>query len=308
MKLARGMTGWTALRRVVQTAVTFIALTGSVFPQTSWEWQNPVPTGNGLTAARYISGGTCVVVGENATVLRTVDNGMKWEVLSCAANRSATLNALDFADSSFGIAVGDSGVMLKSTDGGRLWTPLYGGTMASLRGIDMIDHANAVAVGTNGTILTTRDGGALWTGQTLLPGLVLHDVSFVNHNLGIAVGDQGVVARSTDGGDSWESRSLTPHHLNAISWIDELTAVAVGGSDPDSITGLTYAIVLRSTDSGLSWDSLYPADTEVLVDVTTLRDGSGLAASAANGYQVNSAILRTTNGGLTWVRTPDFGS
>jgi hypothetical protein len=42
------MTRRTALLRVVRTAVTSVVLTGSAFPQTPWEWQNPLLQGIAL--------------------------------------------------------------------------------------------------------------------------------------------------------------------------------------------------------------------------------------------------------------------
>ncbi len=85
------------------------------------------------------------------------------------AQSSGTTNHLrgvSFMDVNTGIAVGDSGTILRTTDGGTTWTPQSSGTMSALWEVTFADANAGTAVGGSGTILRTIDGGTTWTPQS----------------------------------------------------------------------------------------------------------------------------------------------
>ncbi|MBU1423158.1 MAG: hypothetical protein KKG06_08270, partial [Bacteroidetes bacterium] len=71
-----------------------------------------------------------------------------------------------FTDANTGTAVGHYGTILRTTNGGALWTTQTSGTTAWLLSVSFTDANTGTAVGSGGTILRTTDGGALWTSQT----------------------------------------------------------------------------------------------------------------------------------------------
>ena len=69
-------------------------------------------------------------------------------------------------DATTGIAVGNTGTILRTTDGGTTWTPQTSGTTNNLTCVYFSDVNNGTIVGDNGTIIKTTDGGTTWTTQT----------------------------------------------------------------------------------------------------------------------------------------------
>jgi photosystem II stability/assembly factor-like uncharacterized protein len=81
---------------------------------------------------------------------------------------SGTINKLSsvyFTDVNVGYAVGDSGTILHTTDGGLNWVPQNSGTMYNLNSVHLPDANTGIAVGVSGTILHTTDGGLNWVPQ-----------------------------------------------------------------------------------------------------------------------------------------------
>jgi hypothetical protein len=77
---------------------------------------------------------------------------------------NADLKAAFFATERLGWAVGKSGAILATRDGGNAWTPQTSGTEVGLISAHFTaDGQRGWAVGDNGTILGTGDGGRLWS-------------------------------------------------------------------------------------------------------------------------------------------------
>ena len=72
-------------------------------------------------------------------------------------------NSISFADAMNGTAVGLDGGILRTTNGGSIWTPQTSGLSTSLYGVSFTDANTGTAVGTYGRIVRTTDGGATWT-------------------------------------------------------------------------------------------------------------------------------------------------
>ena len=134
------------------------------------------------------------------------------------------LRAVSFTDSDSGTAVGEGGVILRTTDGGSTWVPQSSGTAETLFGVSFSDSNTGTAVG--GTfgkseIFRTTDGGEHWIPQANPGTEFLFDVSFTDTNNGTAVGDQGTILRTTDGGNSWVPQtSGTTKTLYGVSFTD----------------------------------------------------------------------------------------
>jgi hypothetical protein len=95
-------------------------------------------------------------------------------------------------DANHGWAVGASGTILATGDGGATWTQQTSGTTNTLNAVSFVDTSHGWATGLGGTILATNDGGATWTPQSSGTGYNLVGVSFVDANHGWAVGGPGL--------------------------------------------------------------------------------------------------------------------
>jgi photosystem II stability/assembly factor-like uncharacterized protein len=72
---------------------------------------------------------------------------------------------VSFSDADNGTAVGDVGVILRTTNGGSSWVSQNSGTATVLLGVWVTDANTGTAVGDFGTILKTTDGGNNWVPQ-----------------------------------------------------------------------------------------------------------------------------------------------
>ena len=72
------------------------------------------------------------------------------------------LRGVQLLDSELGFAVGDSGTILRTDDGGETWIAQQSGTKNNLLCLEFVDKLVGCAVGANGTILNTDDGGIIW--------------------------------------------------------------------------------------------------------------------------------------------------
>jgi photosystem II stability/assembly factor-like uncharacterized protein len=205
-------------------------------------------------------------------------------------NTSQGLNGVFSVSSSLTIAVGNSGTIVGTTDGGNTWNTGNSGTTENLRKVFVSGLSLPVitTVGDNGTILRSTNAGVTWlpwySGVTVdLMDLFVQD-PLVGNNLTI-VGETGVILFSSNGGSSWGPRmSPTSKTLNGVFFKTLLDGYAVGDD----------ATVISTTNGGASWQFVTIASTAKLNHVffTTLSKGW----IVGNG----GLILNTTDGGATW--------
>ncbi len=141
-------------------------------------------------------------------------------------------------------AVGESGTIMRSTDGGANWKQQDSGCDLWLYGVSAGSAARVWAVGEGGVILTTSDGGSAWTRHPAGATRTLYGVDAVGATTAWAVGDGGVIMKTADGGTTWTPQaSGTASALYAVSAVDASTAWTVGAG----------GVVLKTVDGGASW-------------------------------------------------------
>ena len=87
--------------------------------------------------------------------------GSSW-TSSVVSGTSAWLRSVFFIDHDIGIAVGDSGTILRTTNGGATWVARTSGTTEDLHAVSFADPDTGIAVGDEAAILRTTDGGRTW--------------------------------------------------------------------------------------------------------------------------------------------------
>ena len=115
-----------------------------------------------LHAASYPDAEHLVIGGDTGLVLFSTDNGRSWYFTSIG--RKITIRSLA-SDSAGGVfAVGDSGLIFKSSDFGITWANVPSPVTKQLNGIAFGAAGKyAVIVGNDSTILESEDAGATWT-------------------------------------------------------------------------------------------------------------------------------------------------
>ena len=183
------------------------------------------------------------------------------------------------------VAVGDSGIIIKTTNGGTNWIPLISETENPLRGVKMTDISYGYAVGEQGTILKTTNGGTSWFSQSSGTNNGLRDIDFFDSYNGIIVGDSGKILQTTDGGIHWEQKfSGTINDLYNVFYID-LNKVFIVGD---------LGIILGSSDSGSNWICVASQTQNPLLNSIFFTDVNQGIAVGTDGI-----IIRTKSGGLT---------
>jgi photosystem II stability/assembly factor-like uncharacterized protein len=145
------------------------------------------------------------------TILKSINGAANWAIMRDTAG--PVLRSVYFIDSLRGTAVGDTGTILRTIDGGTTWTAVAAQVQSNFNSIAFINaDTGYIAGGIKGamqTILRTTDGGATWTILRNQPGTWFADISFLNKDTGYIVGDSAAFLQSIDGGQSWARLTVT---------------------------------------------------------------------------------------------------
>lgn len=250
----------------------------------------------------------------------------QWAVQS--SGTSTNLNGIYFTDANTGTAVGLSGVIRRTTNGGINWFSqniapdhLYGvyfinsntgficgnaiitkttnggdnwvqqtwAPAALQRGIYFLDANTGFSVGSSGTIIKTTNSGANWT---IIPSGTtefLSTIIFANTNTGYITGYNGIILKTTNGGDNWQMLST------GVS--DLLFGLAVINSDIVYASGEGGRLI-KTANGGANWQILNSGITGRITSLSFINALTGTGCSHGN------RIIRTTNGGINWVQQP----
>jgi photosystem II stability/assembly factor-like uncharacterized protein len=214
---------------------------------------------------------------------RTTDGGATWTALPTYL--FDRIYAIDSGLSGFGLAVGPSGVVLKTADYGASWLPAAA-FVNDFEDVEYTGDGSAFAAGSNGLIIRSTDDGLTWEQQNgSAGGATLTSISFADADTGMVAGRSGSIFYTVDGGAGWTALSSgVTANLSGIGMTGGLTAVAVG----------VGGTVIQTSDGGTSWDTRVSGTLEALMAVSFGSRDHGTIV----GY--SGTILRTTNGGYTW--------
>ena len=221
----------------------------------------------------YIRGGRIWIVGDGGTILRSTDGGRSF-VKSIYSSRHKTSNdpqnstgyfdlySVQFTDADYGYIVGDSGIIIASTNGGASWREQKSGTDAQLFHLSFQGDRGWV-VGTGGVILHTDNAGRNWYPQRSGSSGDLNRVYLINDKVGLITGDNGLLLRTENGGATWERVSLNVREpLFGMSFIDKKTGWVVGYNGR----------IIRTYDGGRNWVEQDSATTGDLFSVSFYKN------------------------------------
>lgn len=234
----------------------------------------------------FINSDSGFVVGTGGTLLRTVDGGGSWSLVT-GLPLSSSFYGIHFASRTAGTIVGGSGAILRTVDGGTTWGA-QSTSGQTLQAVHFVHPDTGLAVGF-GTIRRTVNGGTAWTPVTPPAGTgnqFFNSVAFGNSFVALIVGSSGTILRSSDRGVTW-SKITVP----GLSTTTSLEQVTFASTETAFITG-AGGVILRSDDSGLSWRPLASPTSSSLNAVRFLNIDNGCAVGD------NGTVLRTRDGGL----------
>ena len=214
------------------------------------------------------------------------------------------INQCYFLDEQRGFAIGISGTLIRTTDGGTKWNQVVTSKDANLIKILFYDNYHGWILGSKTDLyyntvpyfLRTTDGGINWESQTITSFNVnLSDFFFLNMNLGWCIGNDGKLFKTTDGGLSWIDKSfqqMNSAYFNSIIFRNESEGFVFGYSQYPN----RFFIIGYSTNGGNNWVFKYsPFNLDGLQLNTEATLDSIFINTAMNGM-----ILRSTDKGNSW--------
>ena len=182
-----------------------------------------------------------------------------------------------------------------------------------LNWVKILDATHYYAVGENGTFMKSTDGGDNWlintqagvTDPSFGSGgtMRLYSAWFFDVNTGIVAGqsvynEQAYIRRTTNGGESFNSVGLGVGTGAGTSKVFDIFFI---NSNTGFICGSNNVKAMKTTDGGNSWAAMtnlplenYEYNTVYAIDENNIF----LGLNALGNYR---KIVRTTNGGATWI-------
>jgi photosystem II stability/assembly factor-like uncharacterized protein len=191
-------------------------------------------------------------------------------------------------------ASGEFGTLLKSTDGGSNWAGIVTGLTLNLGKVRLAGGSpDQVLAGGGCAVRRSNDGGDTFfrlpfTARDAGCTVGAISFSFPTSSTGYLLLSDSRVLSTADGGRSFSRRTAVPGGATDILCTAERTCVTAG------VTGQ----ILRTADGGVSWTQVGGLAGQVL---------NGLEqADAQTLYAVgtNRTLLKSTDGGATWIRKP----
>ena len=231
-----------------------------------------------------------------------------------------------FMDSQNGIVVGNGGLMLKTSDGGKTWEkveidmsppgagqrpgaggggppPGFGrGGPAPLYNIYFIDENVGYITGGRGTILKTEDGGKTWArkmARSDTPGrggrrggirANLMGIQMISETTGFIAGSENTILKTTDGGETWVGSSERARVGETRNNLENIWFVS---PTTGWVIG-SFGTLLHTADGGENWEKRDPGFDNNLFGIYFLDENTGWICGQ------EGLILHTTDGGATW--------
>ncbi len=191
-----------------------------------------------------------------------------------------------------GIAVGDHGLILTTTNGTR-WTRVEN----SLTDIALLSvvrkSGKCIATGQQGVIIRS-DGCSNWESVKPVTDARLLAVDTNSNGIAYAVGGFGAVIKSSDWGKSWQPVVIDWKSMLGNDAEPHLYEVHVADDGEVTIAG-EFELILRSKDGGTHWAVLHQG-TRSLFGLKMLDNGEAYAVGQ------EGLILKSIDHGNSWNR------
>jgi photosystem II stability/assembly factor-like uncharacterized protein len=269
----------------------------------TWKQYGFIEQGIGsLTSIKKIREDFIVITASSSYLLFSSDSGKTWTTQKNIYDN--TIYSVDFDNDTDGVAVGEGGYIIQTSDRGITWSQhvIDTGYIAQviLRGIERTTSRNYVACGEYNLIMYSSDNGIHWTQATKdawATNISFNGLSMLDDRVGYACGSFGFAIKTTDGGFSWKFLPKTPltNELYSIAYPkgDTLNGISVGET----------RTIMRTIDGGKNWvNATDPAIAEgVWIDLNSVTFSSPSTAILVGD---KGTIAKSIDGGITWKKLP----
>lgn len=230
-------------------------------------------------------------VGLHGVILKSVDNGLTWNISRDSSDVLHTLRGLETWGTDNVLAVGYAGAMFQTNNGGGVWNQRTDipWTMHSIAfSPNFLVDGRAIICGTDGLIWRSTNGGVNWVARPSNRYDYLNDVVFLDPDVAMICGNNGTVLRSTNWGFTWnliDFSSITIEHLRSIDQFYD------GINRKVTVVG-DHGKILTSNDNGFVWFDQLNADGRHLYGVS-LYSLTNATAVGEVGTGVTGAMFVT---------------
>lgn len=203
---------------------------------------------------------------------------------------------MQFISSSTGYIVGgdyfipsQTGVVLKTTNGGVNWVSLNYGGVGVLGGLHFINELTGFISGSN-EIKKTTNGGFNWINIPKPIPFNVWGIYFFDINTGLISGSGSknfYVFKTTNGGVNWIEKCYESGDISSYSSFYFLNR------DTGFVTKQGY--FYKTTNGGENWSDVF----RICKDIDFYNNNTGIAVSGTFGG--SGVIYKTTNQGLNWI-------
>ncbi len=202
------------------------------------------------------------------------------------SNVKNNINSIIFVDDKNAIAVGDSGTIIMSTDGGTTWNPKFTEYKYNFSDLHAFPSGKTIIIGDSSTILYGKNFVDSLQFLTTQKGYTLFKIIFIDEQTGFITGNKGLILKTINGGINWYKVVTNTNSLIFdLDFFDSRRGYAVGWN----------GLILKTTNGGETWQHVENTLTDnYLKSIDLQNNGFGIVAGG------DATILRTTNYGETW--------
>jgi photosystem II stability/assembly factor-like uncharacterized protein len=236
-------------------------------------------------------------VGQEGRITLSNNDGETFSEYLDLSHSWQTINSVFFINENIGWAGGqsitgnfDSGIIYKTTDGGKYWGNQFIGPNGLGERIEDLFFINQnvgwASVTVEHQLIATTDSGDSWSLRTIFNNQEnFGSLFFVNHDTGWAVNKANIVGiyKTTDGGFTWIIKNS--QLCSSVYFKDENNGWAAGSN----------GLILKSTDGGETWTAKTSGTSTDLHKVKFYDSNVGMCVGSFG------TTLLTSDGGETWM-------
>ena len=220
-------------------------------------------------------------------IYKTNDKGKTFNELGDLSNYSGSIYAIHFFDSDNGV-IYKNGVILKTTDGGKVWNVTYDNAEYANKMQFVSNKVGFIYGGisyngvsytgiSNGELHKSSDKGITWSKIDIQTSEIT-TLYFLNEQTGYFSNFENQFLKTQDGGLNWETLGNIPIPFNDIIFLENDLGYGVGNN-----------FIYKTKDGGKTWTKDYENNTMLFTSIAKTPNGK-LYCITNNGM-----ILRKTS-------------
>ncbi len=271
--------------------IFFLCCCGSI--QSEWYSKNYTSPGYNLTRVEFVNEDIVFAVGENGTILKTLNGGDTWFRISLEEEKK--LESVFFVSPDSGWICGEQGLVLRTTNCGEEWAEQETGLSNPITKIFFISPSTGWLLDETGKVKKSTDGGETWQFQSMYSDM--RDIYFISSDNGFLCGDH-LILKSTDGGASWEIKLNTNlTDFTSIVFQDQMDGFAIGSNQG------SFGSMWMTFDGGENWEATGNAGLAKrcyqIINVDLNFSYWGGVGDISMHDEVN-LLGKTSDGGMNW--------